>query len=145
LRKFAEKERTVKLDTQAEVTIESAAELEAEKRRIELQEQVIGAVASSMKRRSGSGAANLTSNFFEDPVLAANVAALTQAETEYAVLKATLTPDHPQVKAMADQIALRQKEVNSAPSKRATKPGPAAKGARQAARGCDELAFRVSG
>lgn len=112
LRKFAEKERTVKLDTQAEVTIESAAELEAEKRRIELQEQVIGAVASSMKRRSGSGAANLTSNFFEDPVLAANVAALTQAETEYAVLKATLTPDHPQVKAMADQIALRQKEVN---------------------------------
>lgn len=112
LRVFAEKERTVKLDTQAEVTIESAAELEAEKRQIELQERVIGSVASGMKRRTSVGGANLTSNFFEDPVLAASVAALTEAETQYSVLSATLTPEHPQVVAMHKQIKLRQREVN---------------------------------
>lgn len=112
LRQFAEQEHAVQLDTQASVTIESAAELEAQRRQIELQERVIGNVASSMKRRTLTGSADLTSNFFEDPVLAANIAALTEAETNHAVLKATLTPDHPQLKALSEQIKLRQQEVS---------------------------------
>jgi capsular exopolysaccharide synthesis family protein len=112
LRGFAEREHAVQLDAQANVTIASAAELEAQRRQIELQERVIGSVASSMKRRTLTGSADLTSNFFEDPVLAANIAALTEAETKHAVLKATLTPDHPQLKALAEQIKLRQQEVS---------------------------------
>ncbi|MCA9653409.1 MAG: AAA family ATPase [Myxococcales bacterium] len=109
LRQFAEQEHAVRLDTQAEVTINSAADLEAEKRQIELQERVIGSVLAGLKKRRGS--ANLTSNFFEDPVLAANVAALTEAETERSVLRATLTDDHPRVVALDEQIRQRQGEI----------------------------------
>ncbi|MEM6989280.1 MAG: GNVR domain-containing protein [Myxococcota bacterium] len=111
LRAFAEREHAVQLDTQAEVTIESTARLETEKRQLQLQERVIGSVVSGMKKRK-AGSANLTSNFFDDPLLAANVSALTEAETEYAVLRATLTEDHPRVRALGEQIALRRKEVN---------------------------------
>lgn len=109
LRQFAEAERAVRLDTQAEVTINGTADLEAEKRQIELQERVIGSVLAGMKKRRGS--ASLTSNFFDDPVLAANVAALTEAETERSVLRATLTDDHPRVVALDEQIRQRQSEI----------------------------------
>lgn len=110
LRKFAEEEHAVQLDTQAEVTITSTADLEAEQRKIELQEKVIGTVLASL-RRNTSGSANLTSNFFDDPVLAAAVGALTEAETQYAVLRATLTDDHPQVIALGQQIKRHQREI----------------------------------
>ena len=110
LRTFAEEEHAVQLDKQAELTITSTADLEAEKQQIELQEQVIGTVLNGMRRKK-AGSASLTANFFDDPVLAANVSALTEAETEFSVLKATLTPEHPQVVALNEQIALRQQEV----------------------------------
>jgi tyrosine-protein kinase Etk/Wzc len=110
LQQFAEDEHAVQLDTQAEVTIESAAELESEKRKIELQERVIGTVLAGLKRNS-SGSAHLTSNFFEDPVLSAAVGALTEAETQYAVLRATLTDDHPAVIGLGSQIKRHQKEI----------------------------------
>lgn len=109
LRQFAEAEHAVRLDTQAEVTINSTADLEAEKRQLELQERVIGSVLAGMKKRGGS--ASLTSNFFDDPVLATNVAALTEAETERSVLRATLTDDHPRVLALDEQIRQRQGEI----------------------------------
>jgi len=111
LRQFAEREQAVQLDTQAEVTITTTAALEAEGRQIGLQERVIGSVLSSMKKKSAYSGADLTSNFFEDPVLAASVAALTEAETKHSVLRATLTADHPEVVALGEQIALRQQKV----------------------------------
>lgn len=110
LREFAERERAVQLDTQAEVTIRSSAQLEAEKRKIELQEQVIGSVLAGLEGAS-SAHANLTSNFFEDPILAAAVGALTQAEIQYEVLRATLTDDHPRVESLGREIARHQAEV----------------------------------
>lgn len=110
LRQFAEKEHAVQLDTQAEITITSAAEVEADLRKIELQEKVIGTVLAGLRRKA-PGTAAITSNFFEDPVLAAAVAALNQAETEYAVQRATLTEDHPTVVATARAIELHQKEI----------------------------------
>jgi capsular exopolysaccharide synthesis family protein len=110
LRQFAEKEHAVQLDTQAELTITSSAELEADLRKIELQEKVIGTVLSGLSRKA-PGTASITSNFFEDPVLAAAVGALNEAETQHAVLRATLTPDHPQVISTAKQIDLHQKEI----------------------------------
>jgi tyrosine-protein kinase Etk/Wzc len=110
LREFAEQERAVQLDTQAEVTIRSSAELESDKRKIELQERVIGTVLAGL-RHAAPGQANLTSNFFEDPVLAAAVGALTEAETEHEVLRATLTEDHPRIVVLGRQIARQQVEV----------------------------------
>ncbi|MBL4687846.1 MAG: AAA family ATPase [Nannocystaceae bacterium] len=111
LRSFAEEEQAVQLDTQARVTIESAADLDAERQQVELQERVLGTVIAGFKRRTSAGSASLTSNFFDDPVLAANVAALTEAEMRHSVLRATLTDDHPQVVALAGQIQQRQKKV----------------------------------
>jgi tyrosine-protein kinase Etk/Wzc len=112
LREFAEAEHAVQLDVQAEVTIRGAAELEAEKRKIELQEQVLGSIVSGLKRTAAdSGHANLTASFFEDPVLASAVGSLTEAEIEYAVLRATLTDDHPRVVTLGRQIAHHQAEV----------------------------------
>lgn len=112
LRVFSEQERAVQLDTQARVTIESGAALEAERRHTELQETVLGNVISGMKSRERAGeGAHLTATFFDDPVLGASVGALTEAETQYAILSATLTEEHPQVRELGRKLALQRKEV----------------------------------
>lgn len=111
LRDFAESERAVQLDTQAETTIENAAELEAERLRIELQERAIGSVLGGIKKNGKKAAANLTGNFFDDPILAASVGALTENETKLAMSEATLTPDHHDVKVLRHQVELQRAEV----------------------------------
>jgi len=110
LRQFAEQEHAVQLDTQAEVTIRSSAELETEKRKLEVQEQAIGAVLAGLGR-AASGHADLTSNFFQDPILASAIGALTEAETQYEVLRATLTDDHPRVVTLGRELVRHQAEV----------------------------------
>lgn len=112
LRAFSEKERAVQLDTQARVTIESGAVLEAERRQSELQESVLSSVIAGLKSsvRAGEGA-HLTANLFDDPVLGASIGALTEAETQHAVLTATLTEEHPQVRELARKLVLQRKEV----------------------------------
>jgi capsular exopolysaccharide synthesis family protein len=111
LRKFAEAERAVQLDVQAKVTIESTAALEAERLQLEMQERAIGGVMAGMKRRTTGQGASLTANFIEDPILATNVAALTENETKLAVLRATLTEDHPQIHVLEAQVELQRGEV----------------------------------
>lgn len=112
LRAFSEKERAVQLDTQARVTIESAAALETERRHTELQETVLANVISGMKSRERVGeGAHLTASFFEDPVLGASIGALTEAETQYAIVSATLTDEHPQVRELGRKLALQRKAV----------------------------------
>ncbi|MBC8072339.1 MAG: hypothetical protein IAG13_28715, partial [Deltaproteobacteria bacterium] len=112
LREFSERERTVQLDTQARVTIESGAALEAERRHTELQETVLASVISGMKSRERAGeGAHLTASFFEDPVLGASIASLTEAETQYAMVSASLTEEHPQVRELGRKLALHRKEV----------------------------------
>ena len=66
---FAEKERAVQIDAQAEATIESSAELEAERLKLELQERAIGSVLTGLKNKGARGNANLPGNFFDDPIL----------------------------------------------------------------------------
>ncbi len=110
LRDFAQQERAVQLDVQAEVTIRESAELQAQRREIDLQERVIGTVLSGLRRRK-AGSAHLTANFFEDPVLAVAVGTLTEAETKYEVLRATLTDDHPHVIATDKQLSRHRREV----------------------------------
>jgi capsular exopolysaccharide synthesis family protein len=112
LRRFAEAEGAVQLDTQARVTIESTAALEAERRQIEIQQTVLGSVISGLASRTRAGeGAHLTASFFEDPVLGASIGALTQAETEVALLGATLAEDHPQVREANRKLVLQRKEV----------------------------------
>ncbi|MBK8716812.1 MAG: AAA family ATPase [Nannocystaceae bacterium] len=112
LRSFAEREKAVQLDTQARVTIENAAALEAEQRQAELQETVLGSVISGLKSRDRHGeGAHLTANFFDDPVLGAAITSLTEGETKHAVLRATLTADHPEVRELGAQLELQRKEV----------------------------------
>ncbi len=110
LRDFASGEQAVQLDTQAKVSIESAATLEAERLSLELQGRVLDTLSGGL-RRSGDGRAHLTANLVDDPVLGGAIGALTEAETQHAVLAATLTPDHPRVVELAAKIELRQKEV----------------------------------
>lgn len=112
LRQFSEKEHAVQLDTQAQVTIEQAAAIEAEKLQVELKQRVVGQMLSATRRDGGKAPANLTANLLDDPVLGANVAALTKAETEFAVSKATLTENHPQVERLRAEIELRRSEVS---------------------------------
>ncbi len=112
LRVFAEAEGAVQLDTQARVTIESTASLEAERRQTELQESVLGSVVAGLNSRARAGeGAHLTANFFDDPILGAAVGSLTEAETQFALLGATLAEDHPQVREAGRKLALQRKEV----------------------------------
>jgi len=112
LRDFAESERAVQLDTQAETTIENAAALEAERLQIELQERAIGSVIGGIKRNGKHASANLTGNFFDDPILAASIGSLTENETKLAMSEATLTPDHHEVKVLRHQVELQRGEVS---------------------------------
>lgn len=127
LRVFSERERTVQLDTQAQATVEKIASLEAEGMRANLQERMMDHVLGDLDRRVDRGSALLTANFFEDPVLAASIASLTENETKYEVLKATLTREHPQVLELAAQVKQQQKQVTrlmrSARSNLATRTG----------------------
>lgn len=111
LRSFAEQEGAVQLDTQARATIESVATLEAERLKSTLQGKQMDQVLGGARRGMEQGKMHLTSNFFDDPVLAANIAALTENEVRYEVLKATLTPEHPQVVELAAQLKLQQQEI----------------------------------
>lgn len=111
LRLFAEEEGAVQLDTQARATIESVATLEAERLKSSMQGKQMDQVLGGARRGMERGKMHLTSNFFDDPVLAANIAALTENEVRYEVLKATLTPEHPQVVELAAQLKLQQQEV----------------------------------
>jgi capsular exopolysaccharide synthesis family protein len=110
LRNFAEAERAVQLDIQAQSTIQSTAELETARVRLELQERAIAGSLAGLKRR-GSGSANVTVGVVEDPVLAANMGSLSENETKLAVLRATLTEDHPQVHTLAAQVERQRGEV----------------------------------
>jgi len=111
LLEFSQDEQAVQLDTQAKVAIESAAGLETRRITAELQERTIGTVLDRLERRPGEGAASLTSNFFEDPVLAGSIAQLTAEETKYETLKASLTPDHPTVLLLQQTLEFQRKNV----------------------------------
>lgn len=111
LRLFSEEERAVQLDTQAQATVQNVAELEAERLKASMQEKLMDQVLGGMKGRIDRGKAHLTANFFDDPVLAESVAALTQDEIRYEVLKASLTAAHPQVVELGAQLKLQQQEV----------------------------------
>ncbi len=114
LRSYAASENAVQLDTQAKVAIEQASELEARRIALGMQLSTIGAVLRRLSRAEGgdgSASADLTANFFEDPVLAEAVGALTQAETHYATLRASLTPEHPRVRQLGRALAEQRKEV----------------------------------
>lgn len=113
LREFSEQEHAVQLDTQAQVTIENVANLQAQVREIEVRESVIGNVLSSLKQKARKGgAAHLTSSFLDDPVLGSSIAALTDAETRYETLRATLTDDHPQVRDLGHVLQRQRLEVS---------------------------------
>ncbi|MEM7153456.1 MAG: GNVR domain-containing protein [Myxococcota bacterium] len=112
LRDFASGQQAVQLDTQARVTIESSAEIRAEQLSLDLQLRVLDTLSAGLARSGSKGRAHLTANLVEDPVLGAAIASLTEAETQHAVLAATLTADHPRVIELAAKIGLRQKEVS---------------------------------
>lgn len=111
LKQFSETERTVQLETQAQTTVEKVAELEAERLQANLQEKLMDNVLGEMGQRLERGSTLLTANFFDDPVLAASITALTENETRYEVLKATLTRSHPQVIELGAQIRQQQQQV----------------------------------
>lgn len=107
---FARAERAVQLDTQARVEIEKAAELEAQRISLELQEKTIGGVLARLSGNASSKA-SLTANFFDDPVLAASISALTEAETKHEMLKASYAPGHPSFQELERAVQLQRQEV----------------------------------
>lgn len=111
LRTFAEGEQAVQLDTQARVTIENSADLEATRLELELQQRVLGNLSKSLKGADSSDGAHLTASLVDDPVLAGAISSLTNAETKQAMLEATLAPGHPEVAQLSSQIDLQRKKV----------------------------------
>jgi len=111
LLEFARRERAVQLDTQARVEIEKAAELEAQRIALELQERTIGGVLARVNNGQ-QAKASLTSNFFDDPVLAASIAALTESETKHEMLKASYASDHPHFQELERSVKLQRSEVS---------------------------------
>ncbi|MEM6289676.1 MAG: AAA family ATPase [Myxococcota bacterium] len=112
LREFSEAEHAVQLDTQARVTIENVAMIEAELRQAEVEANVLGSLHKGLKTRLKDGqGAYLTASFVGDPVLSASIAALTENETRLATLSATLTNDHPKLRETQRQIARQRREV----------------------------------
>ena len=113
LREFSEAEHAVQLDTQAKVTIENVAVIETELRQADVEAAVLGSLHKGLRTRmkKGEGAA-LTASFIADPVLAASIGALTEAETQVATLSATLTPDHPKLVQMQRKLDKQRKTVN---------------------------------
>ncbi|TPV94248.1 MAG: polysaccharide biosynthesis tyrosine autokinase [Myxococcales bacterium FL481] len=112
LQRFAETEQAVDLSAQAKVTIENAAALETERAQVELQERLVGAVARRLRDRLSTGeAAHLTANFFDDELLGAAIASLTENEIRHETLRATLTDEHPNVRELGAQIARQRREV----------------------------------
>ncbi|MDH5670732.1 MAG: P-loop NTPase [Myxococcales bacterium] len=110
LKEYSQRENAVQLDTQAKVAIENAAELEAQRLAIELQEKTISSVLGRIKA-GGSAKASVTANFFEDPVLATSVQALTEAETKFEMMRASHTSEHPRVQESSRALALQKQEV----------------------------------
>ena len=107
---YSRKENAVQLDTQAKVAIENAASLEAQRVAIELQERTIQSVLHRLRSDRGVKA-SVTANFFEDPVLAASVQSLTEAETRYETTRASLTDEHPHVQEAARALQYHKAEV----------------------------------
>ena len=110
LKSYSQRENAIQLDTQAKVAIERAAELEAQRMGIELQEKTIGSVLGRIAKGVGARA-SLTANFFDDPVLAASVQSLTEAETAFEMLRASHTPEHPRVQELERALGFRKQEV----------------------------------
>lgn len=112
LREFSEAEHAVQLDTQAKVTIENVAMIEAELRQADVEAAVLGSLHKGLRTRIKNGeGAHLTASFVADPVLAASIGALTEAETQVAKLSASLTPDHPKLVELQRQLGKQRKEV----------------------------------
>ena len=112
LREFSEAEHAVQLDTQAKVTIENVAVIEAELRQADVEAAVLGSLHKGLRTRMQRGeGASLTASFVADPVLAASIGALTEAETQMATLSATLTSDHPKLVEMNRKLVNQRKEV----------------------------------
>lgn len=113
LREFSEAEHAVQLDTQAKVTIENVAVIETELRQADVEAAVLGSLHKGLRTRMKNGeGASLTASFIADPVLAASIGALTEAETQVATLSATLTPDHPKLVEMQRKLGKQRKQVN---------------------------------
>jgi len=111
LSEYSSREGAVGLETQAEVAISSLAALETERIRLETQERVLGGAISRLARTKTGKPAHLTANYFEDEVLVVAVGKLTDAETAYARLRATLTPEHPRLAEAREQLEKQKREV----------------------------------
>lgn len=112
LREFSESEHAVQLDTQAKVTIENVAMIEAELRQADVEAAVLGSLHKGLRTRIKKGeGASLTASFIGDPVLAGAIGALTEAETQAAMLSATMTPDHPKLAELQRKLIRQRKEV----------------------------------
>lgn len=112
LREFSEAEHAVQLDTQAKVTIESVSMIEAELRQADVEAAVLGSLHKGLRTRLKKGeGAHLTASFIADPVLAASIGALTEAETQAATMSASLTADHPKLVEVNRRLRQQRKQV----------------------------------
>ncbi len=112
LREFSEAEHAVQLDTQAKVTIENVAVIETELRQADVEAAVLGSLHKGLRARMKKGeGAFLTASFVADPVLAASIGALTEAETQVATLSASVTADHPKLVEKKRQLTKQRAQV----------------------------------
>jgi capsular exopolysaccharide synthesis family protein len=113
LQNFIESNGAVMLPAQATELIRSGAELDVEKRKLEVQERLLANVTSRLGKANKKGEPlPLTGDFVaEDGLLSLAVSALNKLELDRAALLAQVTEAHPQVTRLEEEIRLTRTQI----------------------------------
>ncbi len=114
LQKFVEHSGAILLPEQGKELIQSSAELELEMRKIQIQEELLGMVVTSLAGSSKSNKPlSLTGDFlFDDDILGKAISALNELEMKRETLLSDVTESHPEVIRLNDEISRIRNQVN---------------------------------
>lgn len=113
VQEFIEQQGAVLLPEQAKELIVNASNLELDKRKVKIQENLLRMAATSLNRKSRDGrSATLTGDFmFEDRILGEAIGALNQLQMKREALLAEVTVQHPEVVRLSGEIERVQEQV----------------------------------
>ncbi|MDJ0763093.1 MAG: polysaccharide biosynthesis tyrosine autokinase [Myxococcota bacterium] len=111
---FAQENGAIMLPEQAKELIKNGAELEFEMRKVKIQEDLLRSIAGNMARSNRRGESPaLTGDFlFDDPLLGKAISALNELELKRETLLAEVTPAHPQVVRIGEEIQRVRAQVH---------------------------------
>jgi len=143
LQAFLEETGAVLLPDQARELIRTGAELELELRKVRIQEELFGVVASEIARASKKGGpVPLSGDFlFDDELLGQAIGALNELELKRQTLLVEVTPTHPELLRLEDEIGRVRGQVLELVSASRDRIGERRKGI---GRAMDEIQVQLS-